>query len=93
MPQIEILHIDCMEYMASLPDKAFDLAIVDRIHPTQKPVALYRWLLQNYAKPGQRILDTHLGSAAPSRSPATWKASPLLAVKLTRTTSRPLGIG
>ena len=33
-----------------------------RIHPTQKPVALYRWLLKNYAKPGQRILDTHGGS-------------------------------
>jgi site-specific DNA-methyltransferase (adenine-specific) len=33
-----------------------------RIHPTQKPVALYRWLLKNYAKPGQKILDTHLGS-------------------------------
>jgi len=33
-----------------------------RIHPTQKPVALYRWLLQNYAKAGQRILDTHGGS-------------------------------
>lgn len=33
-----------------------------RIHPTQKPVALYKWLLSNYAKPGQRILDTHLGS-------------------------------
>jgi len=31
-------------------------------HPTQKPVALYRWLLKNYAKPGQRILDTHGGS-------------------------------
>lgn len=36
----------------------------DRIHPTQKPVALYRWLLKNYAKPGQRILDTHLGSGS-----------------------------
>ncbi len=165
MPQIELLHIDCMEYMAGLPHKAFDLAIVDppygigmadrapcgrlarygsvkqadsavptpeyfaelrrvsreqiiwggnyfqmppsrcfliwdkqqpegvsfadaefawtsfdtsartfrrrpqnadidRIHPTQKPVALYRWLLKNYAKPGQRILDTHLGSGS-----------------------------
>lgn len=32
------------------------------IHPTQKPVKLYEWLLANYAKPGQRILDTHLGS-------------------------------
>jgi len=33
-----------------------------RIHPTQKPVALYRWLLKNYAKAGQKILDTHGGS-------------------------------
>ena len=35
-----------------------------RIHPTQKPVKLYEWLLANYAKPGQRILDTHLGSGS-----------------------------
>ena len=35
-----------------------------RIHPTQKPVKLYEWLLRNYAKPGQRILDTHLGSGS-----------------------------
>ena len=166
---VELLHIDCMEYMANCPDNAFDLAIVDppygigvnvsmgrrkgqlasgykpffgedksppprqyfqelfrvsaesviwganhfidrmpipspcwllwdkgfsesvsfaqyemawtsfsstakkfdktpqergRIHPTQKPVALYRWILENYAKPGQRILDTHLGSGS-----------------------------
>lgn len=160
---IELLNIDCMEYMATLPDKAFDLAVVDpqfgigigrsprlvtdkgleakewddkpiddfyftelfrvslnqiiwggnyynlpptkhciiwdklqpeklsfgmfdyawtsfetankafrrspssdrdRIHPTQKPVALYDWILRNYAKPGQRILDTHLGSGS-----------------------------
>lgn len=33
-----------------------------RVHPTQKPVALYKWLLTNYAKPGDKILDTHLGS-------------------------------
>jgi site-specific DNA-methyltransferase (adenine-specific) len=32
------------------------------IHPTQKPVALYKWLLKNYAKEGDKILDTHLGS-------------------------------
>ena len=174
MPKIELLHIDCMEYMATLPDKAFELAIVDppyfdgpqkpgyysgtkqrtevgdyktleeswqvpgqkyvdellrvsknqiiwginyfnvampggrivwvkgnqgspfsmadiayqsfylridlfkytwsgfwqeagkekeqRIHPTQKPIALYKWLLHKYAKPGDRILDTHGGS-------------------------------
>jgi site-specific DNA-methyltransferase (adenine-specific) len=35
-----------------------------RIHPTQKPVALYRWLLQKYAKPKDKILDTHLGSGS-----------------------------
>lgn len=36
----------------------------ERIHPTQKPVALYKWLLQNYANPGDLILDTHVGSAS-----------------------------
>jgi len=35
-----------------------------RIHPTQKPVALYKWLLSRYAKPGDRILDTHGGSGS-----------------------------
>lgn len=35
-----------------------------RIHPTQKPAALYTWLLQRYAKPGWKILDTHLGSGS-----------------------------
>ena len=169
---IELLHIDCMEYMKTLPDKAFELAIVDppygignfipdganngdkwkrkkaikvewndsiptdnyfaellrvsmgqiiwganyyncfplgggaiiwdkknnhpnmskceiascsfhkkveyyhetvlkgfvsnetQIHPCQKPIKLYKWLLKNYAKPGDRILDTHLGSGS-----------------------------
>jgi site-specific DNA-methyltransferase (adenine-specific) len=35
-----------------------------KIHPTQKPTKLYKWLLSNYAKPGDRILDTHLGSGS-----------------------------
>ena len=35
-----------------------------RIHPTQKPVALYAWLLRNYAKPGDNIFDSHLGSGS-----------------------------
>lgn len=35
-----------------------------RIHPTQKPVKLYRWLLEKYTKGGMRILDTHLGSGS-----------------------------
>jgi site-specific DNA-methyltransferase (adenine-specific) len=35
-----------------------------KIHPTQKPVALYKWLLEKYAKRGDKILDTHLGSGS-----------------------------
>ena len=35
-----------------------------KIHPTQKPIALYKWLLSNYAKQGDLILDTHVGSAS-----------------------------
>lgn len=37
---------------------------VDRVHPTQKPVQLYAWIFQRYAKPGDKILDTHLGSGS-----------------------------
>lgn len=36
----------------------------NKIHPTQKPVKLYEWLLMNYAKAGDKILDTHLGSGS-----------------------------
>lgn len=39
-------------------------ADINRMHPNQKPIKLYDWLLTNYAKPGQRILDTHLGSGS-----------------------------
>jgi len=43
---------------------AISSARTDGIHPTQKPVKLYRWLLENYAQPGDKILDTHLGSGS-----------------------------
>jgi site-specific DNA-methyltransferase (adenine-specific) len=52
------------------PSKAFRMSRVeaycnqDKIHPTQKPVKLYEWLLMNYAKEGDKILDTHLGSGS-----------------------------
>jgi site-specific DNA-methyltransferase (adenine-specific) len=36
----------------------------EKYHPTQKPIALYEWLLMNYAKEGDKILDTHLGSGS-----------------------------
>lgn len=35
-----------------------------KIHPTQKPVALYDWIIKNYAKPGDKIIDTHVGSGS-----------------------------
>jgi len=49
--------------------KAFRMSRVEayscgKIHPTQKPVALYRWILTKYAKQGDKILDTHLGSGS-----------------------------
>lgn len=42
----------------------FDNRTSDKIHPTQKPIKLYEWLLMNYAKQGNKILDTHLGSGS-----------------------------
>ena len=50
------------------PAKAFRMSRVEayanqnKIHPTQKPIKLYKWLLQNYAEDGDTILDTHFGS-------------------------------
>lgn len=41
-----------------------ELAKQNTIHPTEKPIKLYEWLLVHYAKPGERILDTHLGSGS-----------------------------
>lgn len=43
-----------------------------RIHPTQKPVALYAWIFSRFAKPGDKVLDTHLGSG--SSRIAAWDA-------------------
>jgi len=50
----------------STTSKCFEYAPqdVNRIHPTQKPVRLYQWLLKHYAKPGDTILDTHHGSGS-----------------------------
>jgi site-specific DNA-methyltransferase (adenine-specific) len=49
------------------PAKIFKQSVLkekNKIHPTQKPVKLYEWLLMNYAKEGDKILDTHLGSGS-----------------------------
>ena len=45
-------------------DRAYQKDIGNKIHPTQKPVALYEWILNKYAKEGDKILDTHLGSGS-----------------------------
>ena len=50
--------------VAKIRYKGFLGADNDRIHPTQKPVALYDWIFKNYAKPTDKILDTHLGSGS-----------------------------
>jgi len=49
------------------PAKMWSLSVLKekgKIHPTQKPVQLYEWLLMNHAKEGDKILDTHLGSGS-----------------------------
>jgi site-specific DNA-methyltransferase (adenine-specific) len=46
------------------PKLKYNQRIGINLHPTQKPVALYEWLLMNYAKEGDKILDTHLGSGS-----------------------------
>ena len=55
--------------------KCFDISAanqIGRFHPTQKPVALYAWIYKLFAKPGMKILDTHLGSG--SSRIAAWDA-------------------
>jgi len=42
----------------------FDNRTGNKIHPTQKPVELYKWILNKYAKPGDKIIDTHFGSGS-----------------------------
>jgi len=53
-----------LEGTAKIFEKRVINADTYRIHPTQKPVDLYFWILNQFAKPGQRILDTHLGSGS-----------------------------
>ena len=50
--------------MGLAEEMGVELLTEGTIHPTQKPVKLYKWLLANYAEPGWRILDTHLGSGS-----------------------------
>lgn len=52
-------------YSFDMPSKIFHFSVrrnKNKIHPTQKPIELYEWLLRMYAKPTDKVLDTHLGS-------------------------------
>jgi len=55
---------DCLLKKVLVTNRIMPFQILENIHPTQKPIALYRWLLQNYANPGDIIVDTHVGSAS-----------------------------
>lgn len=55
---------DCVARLFEYDNKGFMCKDGFKIHPTQKPVALYKWLLDKYAKQGDKILDTHLGSGS-----------------------------
>ena len=62
--EIAWTNFDKVLRIAKIRYKGFLGADKIRIHPTQKPIKLYEWLLMNYAKEGNKILDTHLGSGS-----------------------------
>lgn len=69
MPNFATLEYAWVSMGLKKPAKLFTYSIhkhnqVEKIHPTQKPIALYDWIYQNYSQAGQRILDTHLGSGS-----------------------------
>jgi site-specific DNA-methyltransferase (adenine-specific) len=69
MPNFATLEYAWVSMGLKKPAKLFTYSIhkhnqVDKVHPTQKPVALYDWIFKNYAKPGMKILDTHVGSGS-----------------------------
>jgi site-specific DNA-methyltransferase (adenine-specific) len=69
MPNFATLEYAWVSMGLKKPAKLFTYSIhkhnqVDKVHPTQKPIPLYEWILMNYAKEGDKILDTHLGSGS-----------------------------
>jgi len=69
MPNFATLEYAWVSMGLKKPAKLFTYSIhkhnqVDKVHPTQKPVALYKWILTKYANEGDKILDTHLGSGS-----------------------------
>ena len=62
--QAAICRINLMAHQNRVSNNRSLARVMRRIHPTQKPVALYDWIFANYAKAGQKVLDTHLGSGS-----------------------------
>jgi site-specific DNA-methyltransferase (adenine-specific) len=86
MPNFATLEYAWVSMGLKKPAKLFTHSIhkhnqVDKVHPTQKPIPLYDWILQNYAKEGDTILDTHLGSGS-SRISAAKAGLPFIGCEL-----------
>jgi len=69
MPNFATLEFAWVSMGLKKPAKLFTYSIhkhnqTNKVHPTQKPIPLYNWIYKNYAKEGQKILDTHLGSGS-----------------------------
>lgn len=64
MGMVEVASVSCKGNPKMFSVRTQGNANNKRFHPTQKPVALYKWLLKNYAKPGDKILDPMLGSGS-----------------------------
>ena len=64
MADCELAWTNCPGVVRKFTMHHFNAGYGKKIHPTQKPVKLYEWLLTKYAKPGWRILDTHMGSGS-----------------------------
>jgi site-specific DNA-methyltransferase (adenine-specific) len=62
--QAAICRISLMAHQNRVSNNHSLARVMRRIHPTQKPVGLYDWIFANYAKAGQKVLDTHLGSGS-----------------------------
>lgn len=64
IPSMSRYEIAYTSFSGHVVDKTANSNQKDRIHPNQKPIKLYRWVLNYFAKPGEKILDTHLGSGS-----------------------------
>ena len=87
MPNFATLEFAWVSMGLKKPAKLFTYSIhkhnqTNKVHPTQKPIPLYNWIYKNYAKEGQKILDTHLGSGSNAISAHYAKMGEFVGVEL-----------